>query len=252
MMKEYEAMRVRHADLATNDISFYNTLILGLCVGKQLAGAMTIFNELRRTGPAPDVFSYGTLLKAHGDMRDLDGVRALMQMMVADGVQPSSHIYAILIDVLAAIGHLPEARAVLDQMRAVILRPTLAPQLPGSSFTPTAGAVAAAAVTPPSLGTASSASAAVVELAAAATAATSGSTPGGLNTAVSLLGDDEQRADKRKLHGLVIGYNTLMKAAASGGDVTTARSLLAEMQVCPACVSCLLCLCLCGRACCCG
>ena len=104
------ALFKRFRNLSRLNVVIYATLLRGLATQGRAAEAMELFREIRsEPGQALNVRLYNPLLDAHSRIGAVAEVHRLLKTMAADGVEPDSTSYAILVKAYCASGQLDQA-----------------------------------------------------------------------------------------------------------------------------------------------
>jgi len=110
LVSEAYALFQEWRDVARSNMVIYATLLRGMAVQGWVQEAMSLFQEIRaEPGAVLGVRLYNPLLDAQARVGNIDEVRQLMETMKADGVEPDSTSYAILIKGYCASGKFTEA-----------------------------------------------------------------------------------------------------------------------------------------------
>ncbi|KAG6385736.1 hypothetical protein SASPL_154614 [Salvia splendens] len=132
-----DAMKVRDEMVKLGcqmDVVTYNTILSGLCKGKMLSEADTLFNEMdhcrhgdpskafdflkkvKSRGLVPDSFTYNTLI--HGFMKEenVDMTFVLVNQMKKESISPDLVTYNAILDQFCRLGRMQEANSVYRKM----------------------------------------------------------------------------------------------------------------------------------------
>ncbi|CAL4916933.1 unnamed protein product [Urochloa decumbens] len=112
-----EALEVfRAVPVESTDVLIWNAMIGGLAVHGMGTESVEMFQEMQRSGVAPDEITYLCLLSAcvHGGL--VDEAWMFFRMLEAQGLRPHVEHYACLVDVLGRAGRLEEAYGVVRSM----------------------------------------------------------------------------------------------------------------------------------------
>ncbi|OBZ76549.1 Protein Rf1, mitochondrial [Grifola frondosa] len=72
----------------------------------------------------PTIVHYTTIIFAHAQAGDLEGMNAWLANMTESGLQPDLYVYSIILQSFAMRGQTDSMAALLDQMRAASIKPT--------------------------------------------------------------------------------------------------------------------------------
>lgn len=71
----------------------------------------------------PGVVHYSTVILAHAELANLDGIDLWLKKMLDAGCRPDGHVYSIILQSFARHGDVDAVAATLDQMRAAEIKP---------------------------------------------------------------------------------------------------------------------------------
>ncbi|KAL6305795.1 hypothetical protein BKA93DRAFT_730262 [Sparassis latifolia] len=74
--------------------------------------------------PAPTLYHYTTVIFAHAQRSDFDGINTWLERMTEAGILPDMHVYSVVLHSFAMRGELKSMVELLDQMRESGLQPT--------------------------------------------------------------------------------------------------------------------------------
>ncbi|CAN4117416.1 unnamed protein product [Withania somnifera] len=100
----------------------YGNLILGFCKEGNLEEAKSMFEKMVRSGLKPDAECYFTLVYFLCQGRDFEGALKIFKMCLADGWVPNFSTMKSLVEGLASISKVDDARDVIAQVREKISR----------------------------------------------------------------------------------------------------------------------------------
>ncbi|KAH7887526.1 hypothetical protein F5I97DRAFT_1861056 [Phlebopus sp. FC_14] len=72
----------------------------------------------------PGILPFTTVIFAHAERGDFDGLNSWLEAMLRAGYNPDSHVYNIILRSFASRGEVDAVASILDQMRAAGLQPT--------------------------------------------------------------------------------------------------------------------------------
>lgn len=71
----------------------------------------------------PGVIHYSTIILAHAQLANFDGIDFWLEKMLQAGCRPDGHVYSIILQCFARRGDVDSVAATLDQMRAAEIKP---------------------------------------------------------------------------------------------------------------------------------
>jgi pentatricopeptide repeat-containing protein PET309 len=77
------------------------------------------------SGARPDVVHYTTVIYAHAQAEDFEGMNKWLDRMTQDGIQPDEYVYNTVLRSFAARGDIDSVAAILDQMRGSRIYPSV-------------------------------------------------------------------------------------------------------------------------------
>ena len=73
----------------------------------------------------PGIVHFSTVIFAHAEVANIDGINHWLRKMLEAGFRPDGHVYSIILESFARHGDVDSVAATLDQMRAAHIKPDL-------------------------------------------------------------------------------------------------------------------------------
>ncbi|KIJ69946.1 hypothetical protein HYDPIDRAFT_77209 [Hydnomerulius pinastri MD-312] len=106
-------------------------LMHAYAVARRADTVVELFREFFPGDPAktpraarPGLLHYTTVIFAHAEQADFDGLNFWLEAMLNAGFSPDAHVYNIILQSFASRGEIDAVAAILDQMRAAQIMPT--------------------------------------------------------------------------------------------------------------------------------
>ncbi|KDQ64409.1 hypothetical protein JAAARDRAFT_201749 [Jaapia argillacea MUCL 33604] len=127
--EEYYEQLQRRGRLTAPD---FDMLMHASAVNGDAQRVVQLFHQLfaesspdKRPAVRPTIIHYTTLVLAHAQCCDFEGMNAWLEAMTKDGIAPDVHVYTVILHSFAMRGEVDSIVAVLDQMRAAGIPPNV-------------------------------------------------------------------------------------------------------------------------------